>query len=94
MKNIPPTPFAKISEARDIAIKAGMKYVYTGNVFDKAGGSTFCHNCGDILIERNGYILGQYNLLNNKCQSCGSVCAGYFDEKPGIWGSKRVPIQI
>ena len=94
MRDIPPTPFAKISEARDIARKVGMKYVYTGNVFDKVGGSTFCDNCGDILIERNGYILGQYNLLKDKCKTCASVCAGYFDEKPGSWGSKRMPIQI
>jgi pyruvate formate lyase activating enzyme len=73
----------------------GLKYVYTGNVHDPEGASTYCGQCGQLLIERDWYELGEYNLRNkNKCSKCGAVCAGEFDDKPGTWGSKRQPVSI
>ncbi len=95
MLDKPPTPPATLKRAREIALSKGLKYVYTGNVHDPEGSSTYCPNCGDLLIERDWYHLGVYHLKNrNQCAKCGSVCAGYFDERPGDWGAKRLPVRL
>jgi len=90
-----PTPPKTLSRARDIALEKGINHVYTGNVRDKNGGSTYCSKCNELLIERDWYILGKYNLKNkNHCSHCDEVCAGVFEETPGSWGSKRKPISM
>jgi pyruvate formate lyase activating enzyme len=90
-----PTPPETLNRARKIALSKGLRYVYTGNIHDKKGGSTYCHSCGKILIERDWYEMGQYNLVeNNKCKFCGTECAGRFDREPGTWGSKRLPVRL
>lgn len=91
----PPTPPATLTRARAIARDHGLRYVYTGNVHDTEGSSTYCHQCGQLLIERDWYQLGEYNLVDkNKCRYCGTVCAGHFDEHPGSWGPRRMPIRL
>ncbi|MFN3077383.1 MAG: AmmeMemoRadiSam system radical SAM enzyme, partial [Alphaproteobacteria bacterium] len=50
MRSIPPTPPATLLRARSIALAQGLRYVYTGNVHDPSGGSTYCHGCGTVLI--------------------------------------------
>jgi len=95
MLDKPATPPATLTRARDIAMSKGMKYVYTGNVHDTKGGSTYCGQCGQVLIERDWYELGRYNLKNkNQCSKCSTVCEGQFDDQPGTWGSKRLPVRI
>ena len=95
MLDHPPTPAATLSRARTIALSKGLRYVYTGNVHDSVGGSTYCHHCGQLLIERDWYKLGEYHLKNrNQCAKCGTVCAGVFGEKAGTWGPHRQPIRI
>jgi pyruvate formate lyase activating enzyme len=95
MLSHPSTPPSTLTRARDIALSKGLKHVYTGNVHDPKGGSTYCGQCGQLLIERDWYELGQYNLKNkNECSQCGTVCAGEFDERPGTWGAKRMPVRI
>ncbi len=95
MLSYPSTPPETLTRARGIAMAAGLKYVYTGNVHDPEGGSTYCKECGQQLIERDWYELGQCNLKNkNECSACGAVCAGVFDDQPGVWGSKRRPVRI
>ena len=95
MLDKPSTPPETLTRARDIAIAAGMHYVYTGNVHDVKGGSTYCSDCGQILIERDWYELGNYNLKNkNQCLKCNTTCKGHFDNAPGTWGAKRLPVQI
>ncbi len=95
MQDHAPTPPGTLTRAREIALSKGIRYVYTGNVHDIKGGSTYCHNCGKVLIERDWYTLGQYHLRNkNQCEYCKTVCAGHYDDKPGDWGAKRVPINI
>lgn len=95
MLDYPPTPPATLTRARAIALSKGLKYVYTGNVHDSKGGSTYCGRCGHLLIERDWYELGAYNLKNkNECPKCGTVCAGHFDDKPGAWGSRRLPVRL
>jgi pyruvate formate lyase activating enzyme len=91
----PHTPPATLSRARAIAQANGLRYVYTGNVHDRAGQSTYCHACGALLIERDWYELGSWNLVEGgRCAACGERCAGVFEERPGTWGSRRLPVRI
>jgi pyruvate formate lyase activating enzyme len=84
-----------LSLARRIALEAGIRYAYVGNVHDVGRQSTFCHQCGVCLIERDWYELGRWHLdARGACRSCGAVCAGVFEEKPGKWGQKRVPVRL
>lgn len=89
------TPTATLHRARAIAKKAGMRYVYTGNVRDYEGGSTYCHQCDELLIGRHGYVLDCWNLTaSGQCKHCGTPCAGHFEAKPGAWGSRRHPVRM
>jgi len=95
MRDVPPTPPATLTRAREIARRAGVRYAYTGNVHDPAGGSTWCHNCGALLIERDWYQLGTWGLTaEGRCAACGTLCAGRFEAEPGTWGSRRLPIAM
>lgn len=90
-----PTPPSMLSRARAIAMANGLHYVYTGNVHDPEGSSTYCAQCKKLLIARDWYELGEYNLVNtNQCRFCQSVLPGHFDLKPGGWGAKRQPVRI
>jgi pyruvate formate lyase activating enzyme len=89
------TPAATLSRARRIAKGAGLKHVYTGNVHDGDGQSTYCAACGKLVIERDWYVLGAYRLDDSgACASCGARMAGRFDGPPGRWGARRVPISV
>jgi pyruvate formate lyase activating enzyme len=95
MRDVPPTPAKTLREARAIAIKAGLHCVYTGNVKDVAGQSTYCHSCRAVLIGRNTYELADWNLTaDGRCTRCGESCAGVFEAQPGRWGQRRMPISI
>ncbi len=95
MLDVPPTPPATLGRARRIALENGVNYVYTGNVHDKEGGSTFCHNCGTRVIERDWYVLGRYRLdESGHCTKCGSLLPGVFDGPPGTWGARRQPVVL
>jgi pyruvate formate lyase activating enzyme len=95
MLEVPPTPFATLSRARQIALRHGLHYVYTGNVRDSQGGSTWCHGCGAKLIGRVGYDLDQWGLTpDGHCARCRAACAGVFAPAPGHWGARRAPIRL
>jgi pyruvate formate lyase activating enzyme len=95
MLDRPPTPAATLTRARDIAMRNGVRYAYTGNVIDEAGGSTYCHSCGKKLIGRAQYNITQWNLdAQGKCSSCGTTCSGLFEAVPGTWGSRRLPVRL
>lgn len=95
MLDVPPTPASTLTRARHIAMANGLRYVYTGNVHDPAGGSTYCHSCGNKLIGRDWYVLSDWNLTaDGKCNKCATVCAGVFEAKPGDWGAKRLPVRL
>jgi pyruvate formate lyase activating enzyme len=95
MRDRPATPPATLSRARAIALKNGVRYAYTGNVFDEEGGSTYCHACGEILIRRNGFVISGWNLdAQGRCRYCGTPCAGVFEAAPGDWGARRLPVVL
>jgi len=94
MLETPRTPPETLQRAREIARSKGLRYVYTGNVRDRAGGSTWCPWCGTLLIEREGYELGAYNLDMNRCNGCGHRIPGRFGHQPGNWGARRMAVRL
>ena len=95
MPDHPHTPASTLRRAREIARGNGVRYAYTGNVHDADGGSTYCHHCGQCLIERDWYRLGAWNLdAEGHCNACGTPCAGRFEASPGTWGPRRQPLRI
>ena len=95
MLDMPPTPRETLVRAREIAMKNGVRYAYTGNVHNEAGDSTYCHQCGERLIGRDWYVLTDWKLTaDGKCASCGTTCAGVFEARHGDWGAKRQPVRL
>ena len=95
MRDIHPTPVTTLSRARKIALGNGIHYAYTGNVHDPDGSSTWCHQCGELLIERDWYRLGHWGLHEKaKCGGCGFNLPGHFEASPGKFGAQRIPVQI
>ena len=95
MLDKPPTPPATLQRARRIAIDNGVRYVYTGNVHDSEGGSSFCAGCGSVLIERDWYRLGGWGLNEQgACSNCGVTLPGVFEATPGNWGRRRQAVRL
>ncbi|GAB4108054.1 MAG: AmmeMemoRadiSam system radical SAM enzyme [Phycisphaeraceae bacterium] len=94
MKDKPPTPHATLIRAREIGLEAGLKFVYVGNVHDPARESTYCPVCGLLLIERDWYQLGRYEVEGGSCRNCGTPLPGVFEDSPGRWGRRRLPVLI
>jgi pyruvate formate lyase activating enzyme len=95
MQDKPHTPAATLSRARQIALSKGLHYVYTGNVHDRGGGSTYCPACKQRLIERDWYELGEWHLDDQgRCDFCQTPIAGVFEAVPGDWGAKRQPVWL
>jgi pyruvate formate lyase activating enzyme len=95
MLDVPQTPPSTLKRAREIAITTGLRYVYTGNVNDEAGQSTYCHGCGVRLIGRDWYSITAWDLgLDGRCAACGETCPGLFEALPGSWGARREAVVI
>ncbi|NKQ36896.1 MAG: AmmeMemoRadiSam system radical SAM enzyme [Chloroflexi bacterium] len=95
MMDVPPTPAATLERARHIALHNGVRYAYTGNIHDRDGDTTFCHNCGQPVIVRDWYNLIEWHLTEDgRCQQCGTQCAGVFDHSPEHWGARRLPVRL
>jgi pyruvate formate lyase activating enzyme len=95
MLDIPHTPASTLTRARRIAIDNGVRYAYTGNVHDAAGSSTYCHDCGELLIERDWYRLGRWGLdSQGRCAACGTRVPGHFEAAPADFGPRRVPVRL
>jgi len=89
------TPTPTLVRARERAKAAGLRYVYTGNVYDKEGQSTWCSHCGKVAIERNWYELGEWNLDEaGRCTGCGHAIAGRFGARAGGWGARRMRVRL
>jgi pyruvate formate lyase activating enzyme len=95
MLDKPPTPPATLTRARHIALGNGLQYVYTGNVHDSEGGSTYCPGCGTRVIERDWYELGAWRLTDaGRCRQCGTQIPGVFAGRPGGWGARRLRVML
>ncbi len=72
LQNLPPTPIATLEHAYDIGKKAGLKFVYAGNVPGHKSESTYCYSCGKLNVERYGYQTRVVGLEGSRCQFCGA----------------------
>jgi len=95
MLDRPPTPPATLTRARRIALANGLQFVYTGNVRDREGGSTWCPECGARVIERDWFQLGDWQLTESgACRNCGRQIPGVFAGAPGDWGARRLGVRL
>jgi len=98
MMDHPATSFSTLQRSRDIGLRNGLRYVYTGNVRDPGGASTYCHRCGKTLVVRAGYDLSDWQIVVKSgkaaCAGCGAGVAGVFTGQPGRWGSRRQPVHV
>jgi pyruvate formate lyase activating enzyme len=97
MTDLPPTPAATLTRARRIAMGEGLRYVYTGNVHDIEGGTTFCHGCGTALIVRDWHRIEEYRVTaDGKCPQCATRIPGRFAtfDKRRQFGRRRIPVTI
>jgi pyruvate formate lyase activating enzyme len=96
MTDLPPTPQITLTRARRIALDAGLHYVYTGNVHDTTGGTTFCPACRHAAIVRDWYEIRHYDITpQGACPNCGVRIAGCFGDDIGTpFGSRRIPVRI
>jgi len=95
MTDLEHTPASTLRRARETALSAGLKHVYTGNVHDVQGQSTYCAGCGALLIERDWYALGRWGLdERGRCARCERELAGRFAGPPGSWGPRRKRLEI
>ena len=75
----PPTTVKTLTNAREIGLRAGLKYVYTGNVPGNTGENTFCPGCGEMIIERWGFQVGKMRIQEGKCSQCGFGIEGVWE---------------
>ncbi len=75
LTDVPATPYRTMNAAHDIAKEEGLKYVYLGNMItDKE--STYCPNCGKLLIKRMGFEIADYRIEKGRCPNCGHKIEG------------------
>ena len=90
----PRTPHSTLVRAREQALMLGLRYVYLGNVLDRDRQSTYCPNCNSLLIDRDHYELGAYEIRDGKCPQCSASIPGVFENQRGDWGARRMPVRI
>lgn len=78
LKNLPPTPTSTLEKAKDIAVEAGLHYVYIGNIPGHEAENTFCPNCHNAVIKRFGFEVREINISADKCNFCQHTI-------PGVW---------
>jgi pyruvate formate lyase activating enzyme len=95
MTDLVATPAATLTRARRIALDAGLHYVYTGNVHDKDGGTTYCPGCRASLIERDWHRILAYRVTpEGTCPGCGTAIAGRYEQFRTQFGRRRMPLSL
>jgi pyruvate formate lyase activating enzyme len=97
MTDIPDTPADTLARARRIAQQRGLHYVYTGNVHDTEGGTTYCPHCAKALIVRDWYRLLDYRVsADGRCTECGGALAGRYQafDLKHQFGPRRIPVHL
>ena len=95
MLDTAPTPLATLLRARNIALSYGLEFVYCGNVHDQESDSTYCPQCHNLLIERDWYQLGRYELDDKgHCRYCNHQLVGHFASQRQNFGCRRIPIRL
>jgi pyruvate formate lyase activating enzyme len=95
MTDLEPTPPATLARARRIGLDEGLNYVYTGNVHDKEGGTTFCPACRRAVIVRDWYRILQYAVTaEGRCNHCAAAVAGRYETFREPFGPRRIPVRL
>jgi pyruvate formate lyase activating enzyme len=95
MLDVPPTPPATLTRARQVARDQGLRYVYTGNVHDPEGGTTHCPGCGTAVVVRDWYRIDRYEVTDDgHCRACGAAIDGEYDGPVGQWGRRRRSVRM
>jgi pyruvate formate lyase activating enzyme len=95
MMDTAPTPASTLIRARKIALAEGLRYVYTGNVHDREGGTTFCPGCGKPVIVRDWYEILSYAVMpDGHCMHCDAILPGRYGTFERPWGRRRVPVHV
>jgi pyruvate formate lyase activating enzyme len=95
MRDVPATPPETLTRARRIALAEGINHVYTGNVHDRDGGTTFCPGCQQALIVRDWHQILEYRVTEDgHCPQCGTAIAGRFGKYTGAFGQRRIPVHL
>ena len=95
LDQLPPTPPATLRRARQIARDAGLHYVYTGNIEDPDGQTTYCPNCKSPVIRRDRYTIDSYDLdAEGRCRVCGTQIPGRFGGSSVVDQSFRLPHRV
>jgi pyruvate formate lyase activating enzyme len=79
LSDLMPTPADTLISACEIAVKAGMMHVYTGNLHTMQGDNTHCTHCNQLLVERQNYHVVQNNIHGSRCSFCGQSVAGVWE---------------
>ncbi|NOY93139.1 MAG: AmmeMemoRadiSam system radical SAM enzyme [Deltaproteobacteria bacterium] len=94
-RSVGPTPASTLRRAREQAKAAGLHHVYTGNVHDPEGETSYCAECRGALIERDRYRLRSYRLDPlGRCPDCGAKLAGVFEGSSGAGHGERRRLQL
>jgi pyruvate formate lyase activating enzyme len=72
----PRTSVQTLQKARETGLKAGLRYVYTGNIPGEEGENTYCYHCGKLLIKRIGFQIKENSVKNSICPHCQSEVHG------------------
>jgi len=95
MNELPATPAATLTRARAIARGEGLQYVYTGNVHDNEGGTTYCPGCAGALVVRDWHRILAYRIsAEGRCSNCGAQVAGRYGQFDQPFGARRIPVSI
>ncbi|MDD4822021.1 MAG: AmmeMemoRadiSam system radical SAM enzyme [Bacteroidales bacterium] len=78
LSSVPPTPKLSLIEARKTAKKAGISYVYIGNMPDLGYEHTNCTRCNRRIMVRNGYKIVENHVTEGVCGFCGEPVAGVW----------------
>jgi pyruvate formate lyase activating enzyme len=90
LTNLPPTPVETLERAREVALSAGVRFAYIGNVPGHPANNTFCPACGEIIIARQGFSVQAYHVQDGMCAYCGELISGvWWPEEP-----EGQPVQI
>ena len=95
MTDLPRTPADTLINARTMAMAAGIRFVYVGNIHNRDASSTWCPDCGTLLIERDWYRMGRYHLDElGRCKDCGFAAPGRFGTGLGNSDGSRARVHI
>ena len=95
LDDLPATPGATLMRARRIAQEEGLQHVYTGNVHDTEGGTTFCPQCHAALIVRDWHRILRYEVTDDgRCPHCTAQVPGLFEAYAGSFGTRRIPVRL